>query len=138
MSSPFRAMPVLVLVRRNSPRPSSAFHRQTSWRLPIAVIVVVVMMSSTAIALHCHNTNDDDGSNVISSNNNVKNVKDISKSEVSFENNFHFNDVRGLIRTISVALPPDRDSFQISTADGVGQVQVVFTSPKFHNDQYDG
>lgn len=95
--------------------------KRTSWRLRIAI---AISLSSAAIALQCHHNNH----NKIECNNN-KMDKQISDTQLrSFEfgqsvdpevstSSITFGS-RGLIRTIRVALPPDRDSLQILPTEG--------------------
>ena len=110
-------------------KPSSMCNRQTSWRLRIAT---VIFLASAAFALQCHNhkvacsTIVDNNSD---SNNNNKNIRSYellhnSEQQLNLPPKLS-NDVRGLIRTIRVALPPDRDSIQFSpSSDGPNQVTI--------------
>ena len=121
------------------PKPSSISNRQSAWRLRIATLV---FLTSAALALHCHNNNNNiinnnknNNNNNINNNNKIdsensettqnKNIgpNEFESSNKNFPPKFKSNDVRGLIRTIRVALPPDRDSFQISPSDGSSQVK---------------
>ena len=107
-------------------KPSAVCNRQTSWRLRIAT---VVFLSSAALALQCHKNNN----NKVTDCETKQNIRSFEFSQEEANLNlapkFNSNDVRGLIRTIRVALPPDRDSFQISPSDGASQVQQ--NNPKF-------
>ena len=111
-------------------KPSSVLNRQNAWRLRIATLV---FLSSAALALHCHNNNNNNNNNHNNNNNNIdsSNTETTQIRPIEFESSnlnlppkFNSNDVRGLIRTIRVALPPDRDSFQISPSDGSSQVTI--------------
>ena len=105
-------------------KPSAVCNRQTSWRLRIAT---VVLLSSAALALQCHKNNK------IAECETNQNIRSFEfrheKADLNLAPKFNSNDVRGLIRTIRVALPPDRDSFQISPSDGDSQVEK--NNPKY-------
>jgi hypothetical protein len=118
-------------------KPSSVLNRQNAWRLRIATLV---FLSSAALALHCHNNNNNNNNNHNNNNNNIdsSNTETTQIRPIEFESSnlnlppkFNSNDVRGLIRTIRVALPPDRDSFQISPSDGSSQVTIHFLNIRF-------
>jgi hypothetical protein len=104
-------------------KPSAVCNRQTSWRLRIAT---VVFLSSAALALQCHKTNN----KLLDceTNQNIRSFElSREKADLNLAPKLNSNSVRGLIRTIRVALPPDRDSFQISPSDGSNQVERNIT-----------
>jgi hypothetical protein len=76
------------------------------------------------MAVALHNSNN---------NNKVDNVVRGDTGSSLYEDSLNFppkvfgSDVRGLIRTIRVALPLDRDSFEISPFDGNSQVRARMT-----------
>ena len=111
-------------------KPSSVCNRQTSWRLRIAT---VIFLASAAFTLQCHN-HKVACSTIVDNNSNNNNNKNIRSFEFMHNSEQQLNlppklssDVRGLIRTIRVALPPDRDSIQFtSSSDGSNQVTFYY------------
>ena len=97
----------------------SVVNRSTAWRVRIAA--VVVFLTSAAFAF---SNNKVSKSEVAETKNEFGSgkVPELIFSPKTFPSH---PDVRGLIRTIRVALPPDRDSFEISTADGTSLVRTI-------------